>query len=176
MKPRAQRKIDPYWLPHPACSGAFRHWLIDGASLTRRLQASCRQFAVRHVRQSWSKPLPDEAALLGLRPGAAAWVREVWLQDGDSPLVFARSILPRTSLRGAWRRLGSLGSRPLGEELFADARVMRRPLAYRKLRPGHPALKDAAQRKALWARRSVFVRAGHAILVTEAFLPSVLAL
>ncbi|HEY3326049.1 MAG TPA: chorismate lyase [Novimethylophilus sp.] len=176
MKTRLQRNIDPYWLPHPPCSGAFRHWLVEEGSLTRRLQACCKHFTVRNVRQSWARPLPDEAALLGLRPGTAAWVREVWLHDGDVPLVFARSILPRSSMRGAWRKLGSLGSRPLGEALFADARVMRRPLAYRKLRPGHPVLKNVARNKALWARRSVFVRAGHAILVTEAFLPEVLAL
>lgn len=136
----------------------------------------CKQFEVRGVRQVWIKPLPDEAALLGLRPGESALLREVWLHDGDTPLVFARSILPRGSLRGAWRELGRLGSKPLGAALFTDARVLRRPLAYCKLKRGHSVLGSVALPYALWARRSVFVRDQHAILVTEAFLPGVLAL
>ena len=120
--------------------------------------------------------MPDEAALLGLRRGAAAWIREVWLHDGDTQVVFARSVLPRNSLRGAWRTLGRLGSRPLGAVLFADARVMRRPLAFCKLGHRHPLLKNLAQSGPLWARRSVFVRDGRRILVTEVFLPGVLTL
>lgn len=146
-------------------------------SLTRRLQMACEQFEVRGVRQTWARPLPDEAALLGLQPGELALLREVWLHDGDTPLVFARSVLPRASLRGAWRVLGCLGNRPLGAALFTDARVLRRPLAYRKLKRGHPVLgSGAVLPQAVWARRSVFVRDRHAILVTEAFLPGVLAL
>lgn len=111
-------------------------------------------------------PLPDEAALLGLRRGQTALIREVWLQNGDIPLVFARSVLPRASLRGGWRKLGKLGSRPLGAALFSDARVVRKPLAFCRWH-GRPAQ---------WARRSVFVRDGRVILVTEAFLPAVLKL
>jgi len=177
VKTRLQRNTDPCWLPHPLNSGAFRGWLIDEGSLTRRLQACCPNFAVCGVRQTWQRPLPDEAVLLGLRRGTAAWVREVWLHDGDQPLVFARSVLPRRSLRGAWRKLGKLGSRPLGAALFADARVVRRPLAFCKLGRRHRLLKSAALPFGpLWARRSVFMRDGRAILVTEAFLPAVLRL
>lgn len=172
VKLRLCHNTDPYWRPHPLCSGAFRSWLIDEGSLTRRLQSCCANFAVRKVRQTWARPLPDEALLLGLRHGTAAWIREVWLCDGDVPLVFARSVLPRNSLRDGWRGLGQLGSRPLGAALFADVRVVRRPLAFRKLARKPSALnKDS---KTSWARRSVFVRDGRKILVTEAFLPAVL--
>lgn len=174
MKLRLQNKNDPYWLPHPPCSGAFRSWLIDEGSLTRRLQSSCAQFEVRGVRQRLQRPAPDEAALLGLRRGAVAWIREVWLHDGETPLVFARSVLPRASLRGAWRNLGRLGSRPLGSALFGDARVIRRPLAYRKFNLRRRLPGKAAPAEIEWARRSVFVRDGRIILVTEAFLPAVL--
>ena len=118
--------------------------------------------------------MPDEAALLGLRRRQTALIREVWLQDGDVPLVFARSIMPRSSLQGAWRKLGKLGRRPLGAALFADARVERKPLAFSRLHPLHPVFVPAPQ--AQWARRSVFMRNGRAILVTEAFLPTVLQL
>ena len=134
----------------------------------------CSDFAVKHVHQYWAKPTPDEAVLLGLREGQTALIREVWLQDGEMPLVFARSILPRHSLRGVWCKLGRLGSRPLGAALFADASVARQPLAFRKLSAHHPLRTHASQ--ARWARRSVFMRDGRSILVTEAFMPAVLNL
>jgi chorismate--pyruvate lyase len=147
---------------------------VDNGSLTRRLQSRCSNFAVRHVHQYWAKPTADETALLGLRTGQTALIREVWLHDGNTPLVFARSILPRHSLRGAWCKLANLGTRPLGAALFADARMTRHPLTFCKLSLHHPLRKLAPQAK--WARRSLFMRDGRAILVTEAFLPAVLDL
>lgn len=172
VKIKLQRRLDTFWLRYPLGSGAYHRWLVDDGSLTRRLQMVCARFAVRGVRQVMACPLPDEAALLGLRPGQTALIREVWLQDGETPLVFARSVLPRASLRGVWRKLGCLGSRPLGAALFSDHKVFRRPLAFSCSHPQHPVFKHAPQ--AQWARRSVFMRDGRAILVTEAFLPAIL--
>jgi chorismate--pyruvate lyase len=165
---------DIFWLAHPACSGGYHTWLADNGSLTRRLQTCCSDFAVTNVHQYWAKPMPDEAALLGLRAGQTALIREVWLHSGVTPVVFARSILPRHSLRGTWYKLGDLGDRPLGAALFADERVIRRPLSFRKLSAHHPLRKRASS--ARWARRSVFIRDKRSILVTEAFLPKVLKL
>lgn len=175
MKNRSRSPADPSWQPAPHASGAYRRWLIGDDSLTLRLQSRCSNFAVAHVRQRWARPLPDEAVLLKLRPHQTALVREVWLQCGDIRLVFARSVLPRASLYGAWRKLGALGSRPLGALLFGDRKVVRTPLAFRKLPCHHPISRRIGQ-AGLWARRSVFMQSGRAILVTEVFLPGVLAL
>lgn len=176
MKTRTKLRNDLDWQPCPANSGRFRHWLRDEGSLTRRLQQRCEQFGVRQVMQYWRQPFPDERRVLNLREGQTALVREVWLQDGERRLVFARSILPRASLLGAWRQLGRLGSRPLGAALFSDAQVVRMPLAYRKLGLRHKMRKEIGRPGLLWARRSVFLRDGHAILVTEVFMPEVLTL
>lgn len=173
MKNRARQPADPTWHPSPGASGAYRHWLQVEDSLTSRLQASFNNFRVANVSQHWAHPLPDEAAVLGLRPDHTALIREVWLQSGDTPLVFARSVLPRASLRGAWRNLGRLGSRPLGAVLFADRKVSRTPLMFCKLSRHHPISLRIGQ-AGLWARRSVFIRSGRTILVTESFLPGVL--
>jgi len=175
VKPRFLHQSDRYWLPRPSCSGPYRRWLTDEGSLTRRLQARCAAFNVANVTQRWAKPLPDESRLLRLRRGTRALIREVWLRNGPTDLVFARSVLPRASLRGAWRNLGVLGARPLGAVLFGDARVRRFPLSFRKLSGRHPISRRIG-RPGRWARRSVFVRGSRAILVTEVFLPGVLAL
>jgi len=169
------------WLPKPAGSGAYRHWLIDPGSLTQRLQALCQAFAVVGVRQQWACPQPDEALLLGLRPRQRALLREVSLCCANNPVVFAHSVLPCRSLRGEWHGLGRLGTRPLGAALFVNPRVVRTPLAYRKLLPVHSLYRRAVaglhdRPPCLWARRSVFMLHGARILVTEVFLPGVLEL
>lgn len=169
------------WLPAPSGAGAYRHWLQDRGSLTQRLQARCPAFSVERVRQRWSRPQPDEARLLGQPVRQRAWLREVTLCCGGTPVVFAHSVLPRGSLRGDWQGLGRLGSRPLGAALFANPRVVRTPLAYRKLTPAHALYRRAAavltaRPACLWARRSVFWLADAPILVTEVFLPGVLTL
>lgn len=166
------------WLPKPAGSGSYRHWLVDAGSLTQRLRERCLNFSVTHVIQRWARPLPDEATMLGLRRQQRALLREVCLSCDGRPAVFAHSVLPRASLRGEWHDLGRLGARPLGAALFANARVVRTPLSYRKLLPGHAlyrravaVLQDAPP--CLWARRSVFTLQDASILVTEVFLPGV---
>lgn len=160
-------------------SAAYRPWLTDMGSLTRRLQARCRSFTVSHVAQRWGKPHVDEAVLLDMKPRHRALLREVCLNCDGRPVVFAHSVLPRASLRGAWQGLGKLGSKPLGAALFANTAVVRTPLTYRKLHPRHVLYRRAAavlqnHPPFLWARRSVFTLHEASILVTEVFLPGVL--
>jgi chorismate--pyruvate lyase len=97
----------------------------------------------------------------------------------NQPVVFAHSVLPRASLRGAWNGLGRLGNKPLGATLFANQVVKRTPLEYKKLPKHHPiSIRVAAHMqtspKALWARRSIFSLNCARILVTEVFLPQLL--
>jgi len=154
---------------------------MDTGSLTKRLQSKSTEFAVRPTRIRGAKPRSDEAQLLRLANHQQALLREVQLRCEDTPAVFAHSVLPFRSLRGSWQGLGRLGNRSLGTTLFADARVMRTPLEFKKLAKHHALYRMAALDmesvpSALWARRSVF-RLKHAvILVTEVFLPAVLKL
>ena len=123
----------------------------------------------------------DEYAVLGMRAGARCVVREVSLNCGHRPLVFAHSAVAPRALKGAWRMLSALGARPLGAALFADPQIKRFPLHFRQLDRA-----DALHRRAcrllpeaprlLWARRSLFLLRGSPLLVTEVFLPAILAL
>jgi chorismate lyase len=150
-------------------------------SLTQRLQAHCQTFEVTHVTQYWGRPQPDEAAVLGMRGQERALLREVRLCCDGVPVVFARSVLPRRSLRGEWHGLRRLGARPLGAALFANPSVTRTPLVFRKLLRRHASYRRAiaalsCRPPCLWARRSVFMLHQAPILVTEIFLPGVLKL
>lgn len=120
-------------------------------------------------------PNRDERRQLKLRAGELAVVREVFLREAKRPLVFAHSVVARQDLRGAWRGLSRLGSRPLAEMLFHDPTVARLPMEYKKIDSRHPLFQRAAKvvkiaDNTLWARRSVFVKQGRALLVTEVFL------
>lgn len=159
----------------------YRPWLLDRGSLTRRIQTRCTAFSVRHVRQQYGVAMPSERHMVALKHHARALLRDVFLYCGETPLVFAHSVLPATSLHGTWQSLGRLGSKPLGAALFANPRVRRTPLHFKKLNR-----RDALYRRActvlpnapasLWARRSVFYLEGLPILVTEVFLPDILEL
>lgn len=166
----------PLW---PA--GPWRDWLADHGSLTRRLQRCCPSFAVLRLKQCIARPHGDECGQLGLAPGQLAMVREVLLQCAGRPVVFAHSAVALAGLRGPWVGLGKLGNQPLGAALFANPRVLRHPLEYRRLDARHPLYRAAAAHlteapRYLWARRSRFVLADSPILVTEVFLPEVLCL
>jgi chorismate--pyruvate lyase len=155
--------------------------LVDGGSLTRRLQQRCAAFRVVPVRQMLSPSLIDERPLLGARPREWLTTREVYLCCGDTPVVFAHSVVRREDLRGPWRWVGGLGARPLGAALFADPRIERAPLVFRAIGRHHPLFRRATSLLerppgVLWARRSIFLRERVPLLVTEVFLPAVLEL
>lgn len=157
--------------------GPLRGWLTDPHSLTARIRARCRRFSVRPLRQGRAPVAADEACLLGIGRGQAL-VREVLLYADGLPVVFAHSVASPRDVRGPWRMFAGVGARPLGELLFADARIARSPLAVRRLDVRHPLHRRVraagiAVDAPLWARRSLFIRAGRPLLVTEVFLPAI---
>lgn len=132
---------------------------------------------MRLLFQGLRRPTRDERPLFGAR-GPLALVREVCLDCGGEPVVFAHSVARRRDLRGPWRALARLGARPLGAALFADPRVKRWPLGFRKLAASDELHARAcaalsARPRVLWARRSLFTLHNSPILVTEVFLPGI---
>ncbi|MCX7673068.1 MAG: chorismate lyase [Thiobacillaceae bacterium] len=167
------------WLTTLIGHHAYRPWLTVEGSLTQALRAHCPHLRLLRLRQEEDRPHADELAPLSLPRGRLALVREVLLVCREHPVVFAHSVIPMAGLQGPWRGLFKLGQRPLGEALFADPAIQRRPMQYRRLDGRHPLYRAATRwldhpPAALWARRSVFLRAGSPILVTEVFLPAVL--
>ena len=169
------------WKPRPALTGAPAYllpWLADAGSLTARIVARCRRFEVRVLHEALDFPFADERALIGLRHGRCAWVREVLLVADGVPVVFAHSALALRDLTGAWHMARAIGCRPLGAALFADPGICREPLRSARLTAAHPLHRhaEAAVGEALptlWARRSRFCRNERPLLVTEVFLPGI---
>ena len=126
-------------------------------------------------------PARDEARMIGLRDRRFAHVREVVLVADDVPVVFAHSVAAPRDLRGVWQSVGKLGTRPLAAAVFANPRVRRLPLEYRRIKRNHylharVRAAGLAPPATLWARRSLFRLHGRPLLVTEVFLPAILKL
>jgi chorismate--pyruvate lyase len=157
---------------------ALRAWLLDTASLTLRLQQLCPgRFRVHLLSQSWGRPFEHEAHALGMKHGSLALIRQVQLLCGEQPWVYARTIMPVSSLCGRLQRLAHLGTRPLGGMLFADPGMQRGGVELARLGTGQ-AMHAAAtfhltpRPAEIWGRRTVFRLADKPLLVSEIFLPA----
>lgn len=177
---------EPVWLGRQrlrrdALPDAWRHWLLDPSSLTRRLQKRCHGngFNVRVISQRMELPLPGEARALGRPLREVALVRQVYLQCHETPWVFARTVVPLPSLKGGLRRLAMLDTQPLGTVLFADPQMQRGPVEVAHIGPGQRLFradhgKTTPDRLPIWARRSVFCLQDRPLLVSDFFLPELL--
>lgn len=154
-------------------------WLRADGSLTAKLVRACSgRFRVRVLHQGWGRPLYSESRLLHMRRGETALVREVELMCAETPWVFARTLIPASSLRGPARRLADLGDKPLGAVLFADPGMRRGATQIARLQPRHPLFAAATASlpdmpAELWGRRTLFYLSGKPLLVNEVFLPAI---
>jgi len=169
------------WLKKPIMSGKYHAWLLNRGSLTFHLQKYYTKFSVKPLLNMYTKPLLDEIAPLAILLQHKTLIREVLLVGNQVPVVFAHSVLPRKSLRGGWLSLAHLGNKPLGAVLFANPKVQRTALSFKKLSPHHALYQRAARHLKysvdekpayLWARRSIFSLNCANIMVTEVFLPA----
>jgi chorismate--pyruvate lyase len=173
---------DTMWRRRPIGADArLRRWLLDRGSLTRRIQTRSRQFRVELLGLTRAPANRDERALIDATAHTSCAVRDVVLRSDSVAVVFAHSVAARRALKGPWRLLMALGTRPLGAALFADPRVSRQPLHFRQIRRGHELYRRvcgplAIAPASLWARRSLFLFRGSRLLVTEVFLPAILTL
>lgn len=157
-----------------------KDWLTRGGSLTAHLR-TLGDVAVRVTREAVAQAWPDEHAALDIARREPVWVREVVLEVAGVPCVAAHSIAPLAASRGVWQSMRRLRTRPLAELLYSDSDVSRSVLASARLTARHPLFALACRAIAgappheLVARRSVFIRHGEPLMVTECMLPALWA-
>ena len=151
----------------------LRSWLFDASSLTAKLiRYSSGDFHVELLSQETRRPTWDEAKVLNITSSQFALIRQVRLCCGGKAVVYARTVIPLSTLKGAERSYGNLGDRPLGAMLFADKSMRRDELTVTQLLPESPLYKKTgAQNIPVWGRRSVFYVGGKPLLVSEYYLP-----
>lgn len=154
-------------------------WLFDENSLTARIIAACSgQFRVEVISQGWQRPMLNEEQCLKIRASRHALVRQVYLYCNDVPWVFARTVIPRATLRGKEKHLAHLQNKPLGAVLFAEPTMRRSEVEVAEIKPGQRLFHTATARlntnpSSIWGRRSVFYLHDKPLLVSEIFLPDI---
>ena len=138
------------------------------------MQASAGEFSVQVLNQSLQLPRLSEMRALALPPRRLALIREVILFGSGQPWVYARSVIPLSTLTGRLRKLRHLDSRPLGALLFSDPSMSREPVEVACISSSNAQLPPALSEitSALWGRRSVFRLDQKPLLVSEIFLPA----
>lgn len=165
-------------------SPTLQNWLLDEGSLTARLKKHSCDFRV-HVIGEQQALCSDLEADEFIKAGEAVLVREVLLYCDDVPQVFARSLLPLTSLTGQGQSLANLGEQPLGQVLFNNPSLIRKRLELSSfsLKTGVGSLIDTSDSltenthnsEVLWGRRSIFILDNKPLMVAEVFLPGAFA-
>lgn len=172
----------PIWKSHEQSaqrqlSAELQSWLNEIGSLTKRLRGIYgKQFGVKVLFNRWQPAFIDECQLLGLAPARYQLIREVVLHANGRPLVLARTVLPEPTIRIAHRNLSHLGSRPLGEVIFAYPDLERRQRQFSRadLPVWSPSLlTDVGLEQPIWGRRTVYAIHHQPLLVAEFFLPGV---
>jgi chorismate--pyruvate lyase len=155
----------------------LRVWLFDNASLTQRLRLHCdQQLSVDILTQLWARPFPTESKRLYLPIGRYAKIREVYLCCHHQPWIFARTIIPESTLLKIRHSFARLKARPLGEGLFDSHNLYRNQAQIAQLDNTHFLYHLAVQNlnnppNILWGRRSLLYLFHKPLLITEVFLP-----
>ena len=172
-----QMPTEPRWQPcerftSAALPATCRNWLLDDGSLTGRLiDLDQGRFSVLRLYQGWQVPLSSERRLLDIPRRQQAIVREVVLRLGSEAVVFARSVLPVSSLTGSLAHLRRLQNKPLGAILFSHPGMHRSPFELARIPGDSCYLPDHLhQAGPAWGRRSRFDIDGKGIMVSEVFL------
>ena len=154
-------------------------WLLDPNSLTARLKSHCNEFSVKVLGQQIESCSEQDACEIILA-GSQVLVREVILCCDGIPQVFARSLLPLTSLTGEEQALANLGEQPLGQVIFSKPNLSRTAIEVGQFDQQSSVAQlvnelGLEMTDSLWGRRSLFYLDAKPLVVAEVFLPCALA-
>jgi chorismate--pyruvate lyase len=173
------RNAQTYALPEN-----LRDWLLDPNSLTARLKSHCQHFRVELLGQR-VEPCHESEAVALIPTGTQVLIRDVLLYCNEQPHVFARSLLPLSSLTGAEQELATLGTQSLGQVLFNNPSLKRQTIEVAEFDVNSSVAElvdrlnlikgSVTQKSELWGRRSIFILENKPLMVAEVFLPGAFA-
>lgn len=150
-------------------------WLLEKGSLTKRLrQTYGPALAVQLLFHYWKPAFAEECRSLKVEHHRYQLIREVMLHINGTPLVLARTVLPAQTIRIAHRNLSHLGTRPLGEVIFAypDLELRQRYFSQTAVNIWTQTVQNRfGINQAVWGRRTLYAIHNQPLLVSEFFLP-----
>jgi len=156
-------------------------WLLEPGSLTAKLKLHCQSFRVEVLGQKIEFCDVLEGNEI-IQAGDKVLVREVLLYCDETPQVFARSLMPLSTLTDEEQQLAELGTKSLGQVLFNSSSLERKnlELSYFCQNSSVAKLVNALSLNCngtvkMWGRRSLFFIHQKPLMVAEVFLPGAFA-
>jgi len=156
-----------------AISASLNDWLFDTTSLTKRLLKQCQKFEVKLLTNTTNVLSNEERSMFD---DIEVTCREVLLICDNIPQVYARTLMPITTLTHANDRLKSLKNSSLGDILFNDPSMKRSHIEVCLIKSPSSLMTLSEQLSlpkfdAIWGRRSMFYLQDYPLSVAEFFLP-----
>ncbi len=153
-------------------------FLFENGSLSRLIQTKFKgRFHIGIINESWMMPMCYEKKILSLRDNEIAFIRESYLNCDNKKLVYARTIIPKQTLKRKNQNLTRLGQKPLGEILFRNDKIYRDDIKFARitrLNKLHSRAKGNCNISSdLYSRQSLYYIKNKPLLVFEVFLPDI---
>ncbi len=125
------------------------------------------------LQQGKDYPTPQERQMLDIQPRSYAHIREITMGTENSRWLFARTVIPLTTLKGAAKRLTRMDKKPLGKILFGRNQALRKNMRLDLITvdPQSMILFAVPEGFPLWRRCSTFELATGPLIISEIFLP-----
>ena len=103
-------------IEHELTNTEIKSWLLEQGPITKRIK-SIAEFRLELIQDELSDATDDEILFLKI-DSEEIRIREVILYGNENPMVFARTIIPDTTIEKGLKELGKIGNKPLGDILF----------------------------------------------------------
>ena len=103
-------------IEHELTNTEIKSWLLEQGPITKRIK-SIAEFRLELIQDELSDATDDEILFLKI-DSEEIRIREVILYGNENPMVFARTIIPNTTIEKGLKELGKIGNKPLGDILF----------------------------------------------------------
>jgi len=155
----------------------LQSWFFYPHSMTARMQCVCKTVEIDVLQHHIQIPTYSEMHYLKQPSQHYASLREIIMICDNEPWLFARTIIPLSTLKKTGNQLKNFGNKPIGKILFSNRSTTRSPYQFALINPEHFEFQRTKQAtpincNQLWARRSTFHISGKPLSLTEVFLPA----
>ena len=140
-------------------SDETKSWLLEKGPITKRIK-SVKKFRLELIQDKISDVEKVEKMFINSKSRKIR-VREVVLYGNTKPMVFARTIIPNTTIEKGFAELGTLGKSPLGDILFKKDIFTKENVSYASFE---------YKKKVFWGRKTKYTVKDLPFSVMEVFL------
>jgi chorismate--pyruvate lyase len=140
-------------------SDEAKSWLLEKGPITKRIK-SVKKFRLELIQDKVANVEKVDKTFINSKSRKIR-VREVVLFGNTKPMVFARTIIPNTTIEKGFAELGTLGESPLGDILFKKDIFIKENVAYASFRH---------EKKIFWGRKTKYTVKDLPFSVMEVFL------